>query len=40
LIIHKNGELFKKKKRSKKKKNLSDYGKLAEFPTFRHDKQQ
>jgi hypothetical protein len=31
-------EARQKEKKKQKKKNVSDYGKLKEFPTFRHDK--
>jgi len=30
---------FKKEKKKQKKKNVLEYGKLSEFPTFQHDKQ-
>jgi len=29
----------KKEKKKQKKKNVLEYGKLKEFPTFQHDKQ-
>jgi len=32
-------EVQQKEKKKQKKKNVSEYGKLKEFPTFRHDKQ-
>ena len=32
-------EVRQKEKKKQKKKNVSEHGKLKEFPTFRHDKQ-
>jgi len=32
-------EVRQKEKKKQKKKNVLKYGKLCEFPTFRHDKQ-
>jgi len=31
---------WQKEKKKQKKKNVADYGKLKEFPTFSHNKQQ
>jgi len=32
-------EVRQKEKKKQKKKNVLEYGKLPEFPTFQHDKQ-
>jgi hypothetical protein len=32
-------EVRQKEKKKQKKKNVLEYGKLSEFPTFQHDKQ-
>ena len=32
-------EVWQKEKKKQKKKNVLEYGKLLEFPTFQHDKQ-
>lgn len=38
-VIHKKRRFRQKETKKQKKKNVLEYGKLSEFPTFQHDKQ-